>query len=452
MCFLLRSLDYDFYVHLIVNTFTMEFHHPLRSRNLNNPFRRCVVNCPTTNPDCPPCAENEECVLIGQSCDSCARTICVAPPNQDDDDSGGGTNTGAIAGGVIGGVVLVAIICLALWFYNRKRKSMVVEETNPNGFEKRDNFYGTERVGRSRVGSMASTVMTRASNVIQIAYIPGVTNRSPPDTPGLVPPVPPIPAAGSPHGSDQHYFLPGDIRDSVWSEMSEDQRKSISPSLARSSVATTIYRNNAIVSPIPAQQAMRAKAAMVSVKSGSSTPGSLTPGSAGSAAPAVPAITTAQLHKAQQNTLGVSSIVARSGVARPVNVGKPRSKPDTISEEGDKSIPTVTVEDASGSAEESNSNGNRRQSSQSNAVTEIDDSPAVRQSPFADPQSPIEKSSKPTGTSSAIPEEMSSQEGGDSRRASTHRKRNSQSSAQLLQEADPSKRSASPFGDENEVK
>ena len=387
-------------------------------------------------------------MLIGQSCDSCAKTICVAPPKQDDDDSGGGgSNAGAIAGGVVGGVVLVAIICLALWFYNRKRKSMAIEETNPNGFEKRDNFYGTERVARSRVGSMASTVMTRASNVIQIAYIPGVTNRSPPDTPGLVPPVPPIPGAGSPH-SDQHYFLPGDIRDSVWSEMSEDQRKSISPSLARSSVATTIYRNNAIVSPIPAQQAMRAKAAMVSVKSGNSTPGSLTPGSA---APAVPAITSAQLHKAQQNTLGVSPIVARSGVARPVNVGKPRSKPDTISEEGEKSIPTVTVEDAS-STEQSSSSGNHRQSSQSNAVTEIDDSPAIRQSPFADPQSPIEQSSKPTGTSSAIPQEMSSHEGGDSKRASTHRKRNSQSSAQLLQEIDASRRSASPFGDENEVK
>lgn len=56
--------------------------------------------------------------------------------------------------------------------------------------------------------------------------------------------------------------------------MTEEQRLSIAPSLARASVATTLYRDNAIVSPMPAQAAILGRPAVVSVKSGSTTPGS----------------------------------------------------------------------------------------------------------------------------------------------------------------------------------
>ena len=50
-------------------------------------------------------------------------------------------------------------------------------------------------------------------------------------------------------------------------------RTSIAPSLARASVASTVYRQNAIVSPLPAQTIVRGKAAVVSVKSsGSNSP------------------------------------------------------------------------------------------------------------------------------------------------------------------------------------
>ncbi|KAL1961428.1 hypothetical protein VTO42DRAFT_156 [Malbranchea cinnamomea] len=439
----------------------MDFDHPLPARSIRNPFRRCVVNCPTTIPPCPVCAEDERCITIAQSCDECAKTICAKKPGASSDEGSGGNNAGPIAGGVVGGVILIAILCLALWFYSRRRKRLKAELENQSAFEKQDDYAGHERVARSRVASMASTVMTRASNVIPIAYIPGVTNRSAPQTPAtLAPPVPPIPG-----GADQHYFLPGDLRDSVWSEMSDDYRKSLSPSLARSSVATTIYRNNAVVSPVPAQQAMRGKANVISVKSGHSSPGTSTPGSS---TPAVPAITAAQLDKAQQNTLGVSSIVARSVVARPINVTKPRSKLATSSEQSDQtSVPTVTVEtvpDSDGTTDtqpgvESQAHGQSAQlkgkqheSTQSAAVTVIEDSPAVKQSPFADPESPVEKQdNKPTATSSAIPEEMSRQSI-DSKRNSSHRHRTSHGSGKLLQEADAPERSTSPFSDENEVK
>ena len=129
-----------------------------------------------------------------------------------------------------------------------------------------------------------STALSRASNFIQIAYIPGVTNRSgrgEPHSPDLlVPPVPPIPMATTGHSNansyasdDQHFFVP-DLRDSTLSGFSlasgadTHGRQSISPSLARSSVATTVYQHNAVVSPTPAQTVMRGKAAVVSVKQG----------------------------------------------------------------------------------------------------------------------------------------------------------------------------------------
>lgn len=188
---------------------------------------------------------------------------------------------------------------------------------------------------RKSTNSIASTVLTRASNVIQIAYIPGVTNRSPPDTPSLVPPVPPLPGAAP----DQHFFMPGDLRDSSFTEMSNDRRSgapSVSPSL-RSSVATTIYRNNAIVSPMPAQQVMRTRAAVVSIHGNQPTQtATITPPDA----PAVPAITPAQLAKAgvtNANNSGDnnnnSSIVARPMMAKPVMVktvgGKKKNSNDT---------------------------------------------------------------------------------------------------------------------------
>jgi hypothetical protein len=123
---------------------------------------------------------------------------------------------------------------------------------------------------------MASTVLTRASNVIQIAYIPGVTNRQSSVHTDMVPPVPPIPiptASNSMASShDDHIlFMPGDLRDSTFTDMSELDiptiRKSIAPSLARSSIASAIVQGEAVT-------AFNAKArpAMVTVAKSPVTP------------------------------------------------------------------------------------------------------------------------------------------------------------------------------------
>lgn len=252
--------------------------------------------------------------MTAPSCDECATTKCVSTGSGSSDD--GGTDTGAIAGGVVGGVAAIALIVFLIWWFVIRKKRLEREEAEKNG-----SFAAT----RSERQSIASTVLTRASNVIQIAYIPGVTNRSPPETPAtLVPPVPPLPGATP----DQHFFMPGDLRDSSWTTTTGHQ--SISPTL-RSSVATTIYRNDAIVSAIPAQQIQRSRAAVVSIHNGGAglnAPGddspvavTITPADA----PAVPAITPAQLARAEA-VKGNSSCVARSVTAKPVMVRGPSVK------------------------------------------------------------------------------------------------------------------------------
>ncbi|KAJ4176458.1 overproduction-induced pheromone-resistant [Fusarium falciforme] len=72
------------------------------------------------------------------------------------------------------------------------------------------------------VHSIAPTVLTRASNIIQIAYIPGVTNRLTATSPNvLIPLIPPTPmhhaeASRGQGNSDQHFFAPSDLQDSTY--------------------------------------------------------------------------------------------------------------------------------------------------------------------------------------------------------------------------------------------
>ncbi|PQE19463.1 hypothetical protein CJF32_00007422 [Rutstroemia sp. NJR-2017a WRK4] len=236
------------------------------------------------------CADNEICSLVPPTCNECQKTVCVASsaaPSatvSSSASSSSSPNVGAIAGGVIGGVLAVAAVTYLVWRFCIKTKRQQYEQDDwaegqeQTNAEKDFAMRRDARASTHTVGSIASTVLTRASNIIQIAYIPGVTNRSTPSTPGLlVPPVPPIPIAlsnssGTPRYEQEHFFMPGDLRDSTYSGISDRN------SYARNSVASTIYGKQAIVSPVPAQTVIRGKAAVVSVnKPGTSTPGDTTP-------------------------------------------------------------------------------------------------------------------------------------------------------------------------------
>ncbi|PSK42296.1 hypothetical protein B9Z65_4210 [Elsinoe australis] len=203
-----------------------------------------------------------------------------------------GPNVGAIAGGVVGGVAFVAIATfLVWWFWIRPRREFDdydedwEEEEHHEDVKSQFREERDQRASVHTVHSVASTVLSRASNMIPIAFIPGVTNRD--GTTGT-PPVPPIPAARSfspsPLSSqytagDAIFFSPGDLRNSAYSSTSTlDNRKtfigrpSISPSLARESVASDIYHDDAGANPMPAQQVVMTRPNMVSLKSGNSVP------------------------------------------------------------------------------------------------------------------------------------------------------------------------------------
>lgn len=302
----------------------------------------------------------------------------------------------------MGGVVFIIVATFLIWWFCiRKRRQewdeQVWTETDQSfsGVEKRDQG-GLNRDARESTRSMGSiaTAHTRASNVIQIAYIPGVTNRSPTESPGLlIPPVPPIPfgttntsTATSPNfEQDRHFFMPN-LRDSTYSDLSS--RQSLSPSLARASMSPTIYRNNAEVSP--AVQALRGKAAVVTVnKSGNNSPADLS-------SPEDTSPSTPQAPKGLVN----SSIVARNVTARPIQVKKSNS--------GKKSqVPTFANLKAAtankrvslrpqqkieeGSEDETDASTHlittKKPDRQSTSGTVIDDTPAIKQSQFTNTSS-----------------------------------------------------------------
>jgi len=306
---------------------------------------------------------------------------------------------GAIAGGVIGGVAVIGIITYLVWRFCIKTRRQQYEQDNwaeeeeePTASEKDFAMRRDARASTHTVGSVASSVLTRASNIIQIAYIPGVTNRSAPSTPGLlVPPVPPIPIAmsttsGSPRYEQEHFFMPGDLRDSTYSAFSDRT------SYARNSVASTIYGKNAVVSPVPAQTVIRGKAAVVSVKSNG----------AGDVTPPVPNVDYGRFGNGPASpAFSVGSTFLNSASAatqvKPqiVRVGSNRSKQDSV----------------------------KSMSRDSNAITIIDDTPTIEQGPFGDRQAVRQQSRSDLG---AVAEEGN--DGQDRKKETT------------------------PFGDENEVK
>ncbi|KAI1812385.1 hypothetical protein GGS20DRAFT_578367 [Poronia punctata] len=245
--------------------------------------KRDCLACPDVAPDCPSCAEDEICVTVTPEC-VCPWAECQPDPAKiGSKEESSGPNAGAIAGGVIGGLALIAVLTYLLWRFCIKNKRGSYEEQWQGDGERTkehmENDFASRRSQRESthtVHSIASTVLTRASNIIQIAYIPGVTNRATPTSPTLlVPPVPPIPiahaesATSSPY-EDQHFFVPGDLRDSTYSGISNytDRTSYARTSYApRSSVASTIYGKNVVVSPVPAQKGNFLKPSIVSVKS-----------------------------------------------------------------------------------------------------------------------------------------------------------------------------------------
>ncbi|KAJ4372938.1 hypothetical protein N0V83_003229 [Neocucurbitaria cava] len=418
-------------------------------RDIENVFRlqkRCV-QCEKAPLSCEglSCPSGQVCLQTSQTCDVCPSVKCGVDPT-----AGPSTpnkpNVGAIAGGVIGGVAFVAILTFVVWKYCLKGKRRPItegdwQEVDMTQQEKVEDDFTSRRSARASthtVASMASSVLTRASNIIQIAYIPGVTNRSGPGSPDLlVPPVPPIPAMSPSSGmsspysaSEQHFFVP-DFRDSMAST-STAGRTSIAPSLAqRGSVASTMYRQNAIVSPLPAQTVVRGKAAVVSVKSTASNSPAETPSMETPPVPQIdPKHTVKPIRIAMPGLSPANSVrsTAQLGPVRALNITKKKGSDTTppksssgSTASGERTLvntPEVLVPSArpltdysvtssddgvthararkagnvdSDSDSEDDDHARARQSllrnslsDRSSGFTEIQDTPTVNQSPFSD--------------------------------------------------------------------
>lgn len=373
-------------------------------------FKRCVTGCSSQSPSCPECPDNQICSLVPPTCDECQKTVCVASSaapssvSSSTSTSSSGPNVGAIAGGVVGGVAVIAAVTYLVWRFCIKNKRQAYQEEDWGQFpdesvaaEKDFNARRDARASTHTVGSIASTVLTRASNIIQIAYIPGVTNRSGPSTPGvLVPPVPPIPIAlsnaSTPRYEQEHFFMPGDLRDSTYSGMSDRT------SYARTSVASTIYGKHAIVSPMPAQTVIRGKAAVVSVKSNGASSG-------GEATPPVPNVDYSKYTpRPASPAFSVGSTFLSS--ANAVSQTRPQVV-RVISAKQKSSANSIVEEDVS--------------KTDSSAITIIDDTPTMYQSPFGDRTS--------SSTLGVVIEEATKNKVGKSPR-----------------------KSGTPFGDEHEVR
>ncbi|KAI1381004.1 hypothetical protein F4677DRAFT_441335 [Hypoxylon crocopeplum] len=406
----------------------------------------CVI-CDNLSPTCPQCGDDESCQFIVQTCDSCPKAFCAKDPTASTANAtvSSKPNVGAIVGGVVGGLAAIAIITYLVWRFCIKSKRGQYEPEPWQGDveqskEGTDNDFASRRSKRASthtVHSIASTVLTRASNIIQIAYIPGVTNRATPTSPTLlVPPVPPIPIAHSDNGSnspfdEQHFFVPGDLRDSTYSgisgysDRSSVARTSYAP---RSSVASTIYGKNAIVSPLPAQKGNFLKPSIVSVKS--RTPSS----NSGTSTPPVPTVDYGKYDQPPPSpAFSIGATFFKNASASTATAVRPQmvrvgSGPKTIEVKSNKSSATAVEE--SDSPEPLVQLLDSRRERESRAVTIIDDTPSVDQSPFADPPKRGHKSNS----------SLSAVIGESARRAAEGGRKPS------------AERNSSPFGDENALR
>lgn len=374
-------------------TSTSDIEHHLRTI-----FRRCV-QCPPGTPSCPTCPAGQTCSLKAESCTQCASTECINIGDLPGQTPPPSKPIGAIVGGVVAGIAFVVIVIYLLWRFRIRPRQKLEDQQKwtDQGVEKRDQsgLHRSARQSARSLHSIASTVQTRASNVIQIAYIPGVMNRSPPDSPNpLVPPVPALPAstptsaATTPHlDQDRHFFMLGDLRDSTYSDFSELDRNSIAPSLARASVST-----NAFIPPMPAQQAQHHKPKVVSVH----VPWSQNP----TAAPSL------QGSKALFNSN--SPFVGRTVTRQPIEVKKAGAGPKVPTLASLKAAAAPKSESAQKSSARSNqpveldSASQGRPNHESQAVTTIEDSPV---SPIVKPQPSFVSfnSSTSSGVSSMLP-------------------------------------------------
>lgn len=152
------------------------------------------VECSNNSTTCPVCEDDEYCVTTSLTCSECPRTYCAkksttssgaastSTVGSSSSSSSSSTKVGAIVGGVVGGVAFLAVlVALGLFYYKyytRKRSAMASEDQFS---EKPPMLRDPSNPGlmKRRNRNSAATIQTStASNILPVAYIPGVTTSS----------------------------------------------------------------------------------------------------------------------------------------------------------------------------------------------------------------------------------------------------------------------------------
>lgn len=180
----------------------------------------CVV-CSTT-PECPVCEKNQQCAMTTQTCAECPTTYCLDISDNVNSTSTSKSLSSAQVGGIAGGLSGLFFILLigVIYFFFRKYKnhinidyeSGINEEMkelagfydddydnnrnndneaddelgdlrNSNGrnirADRRRNHPNEKRMSQNSLQTMTNSVLTKASNVLNIGYVPGVTSVRP---------------------------------------------------------------------------------------------------------------------------------------------------------------------------------------------------------------------------------------------------------------------------------
>lgn len=173
------------------------------------------VSC-DNNVSCPKCADDEYCVTTSLTCTQCPRTYCEKKASSSSDggsspasssliaspsssSSSSSNKVGPIVGGVVGGVAAVLIIAVLAFmyyrYYKRKRSALPPDSEymekdmhpvvsgggsplHPGMLRSGSTNSAHVRARNKRNRSSAATIQTStASNIIPVAYIPGVTTN-----------------------------------------------------------------------------------------------------------------------------------------------------------------------------------------------------------------------------------------------------------------------------------
>ncbi|EXK23815.1 hypothetical protein FOXG_21958 [Fusarium oxysporum f. sp. lycopersici 4287] len=194
-----------------------------------------VISCDnSTGLQCPECSDSESCrYTVPLYCAQYATSASRRNAEAESEKGGCGLTIGGIIGGIIASIVIIFAATYLVWrFYIKPKRSqsptsILVFDMDPmQGSEKDAASRRTSLLSTHTVHSMAPTILTRASNIIQIAYIPGVSIGAAPTSSNLV--VSSVPLIPMRHtegnrgheSNDQHFFIPCGLQGSIHSNLS----------------------------------------------------------------------------------------------------------------------------------------------------------------------------------------------------------------------------------------